>query len=515
MLYLNKYKVYPLKKILLLLLLSTITACNKKTTKTTERLQLEKLPKEKLLQDFDLLAKCLKEAHTGLYWYSTEKQFDSIAVSQRKLIKDSLNNLEFYRIAAPLVAYSKEDHCDIHLDTITFKILKQKGRFFPLDVVYLNKSIYILNNPTPGITIKGHELLEVNGVVIQKVYEKIFNTFAADGFIESSKYRYLDLHSFAIEYAKAIGQPESYSIKVKNTKTNKIQQYNLAAVPLKKLSITTDTLYKDGVVKDYDKPATLEFINSNTAVLSINTFSNSDYEDSGLNFKDFTRQSFTQIRNKNIGNLIIDIRENGGGTEGNEDYLFSFLTDKPYTKYKYVEASAFSYSFYKYSDYSSPEDIKELETDLQKEHYLAEDGRILRKQGIQQPEPLQKQPYKGNIYILTSGWTYSGGAEFSSLMKEHTDAVFIGEEVGGGYIGNTSGYSIILTLPNTGISVDIPILKFVLDVSPKVPFGRGVLPDYEISPTIDDFLKGKDTQMEFALNLANKASKQGQPVQHR
>ncbi len=87
-------------------------------------------------------------------------------------------------------------------------------------------------------------------------------------------------------------------------------------------------------------------------------------------------------------------------------------------------------------------------------------------------------------------------------MKEHTNAVFVGEEVGGGFLGNTSGYSIELTLPNTGIAIDLPLLKFILDVSEgKVPYGRGVIPDHKIEPTISEFLKGYDTPMEYTKKL--------------
>jgi hypothetical protein len=33
------------------------------------------------------------------------------------------------------------------------------------------------------------------------------------------------------------------------------------------------------------------------------------------------------------------------------------------------------------------------------------------------------------------------------------------------------------------------------------PFGRGLLPDYEVRPTIQDFLAGKDVELEFVRKL--------------
>ncbi len=48
---------------------------------------------EALEQDFDLLVSSLKEAHTGLNWYSTYREFDDFCANQRKLLRDRMRNL--------------------------------------------------------------------------------------------------------------------------------------------------------------------------------------------------------------------------------------------------------------------------------------------------------------------------------------------------------------------------------------------------------------------------------------
>lgn len=454
-------------------------------------------------KDFDLLVSSLKEAHTGIYWYSTPAEFEKIVKEQRLKITDSLNGLQFYNIAAPVVAFTKEDHCDISVSEETSAFMKEKGKYLPLSIVNLKNKPYILNNPEPTVAIKGWQLLKINNVKIEEIYKRIFETIGSDGFIEISKYRAMDAHRLALEYARTIDQPDEFVITALNPETGKTKDFILKATSFDKLKAITKTLVKQGIIKQPEIPASLE-IKDKTAILTINTFINESYKEAGMDFKQFVQQSFNTIGKNGIENLIIDVRENGGGNEGYEDYLFSYLTNKPYRKYKYVEVSALSYSFYQYTDYSEEADYKELEADLAKEHQKGSGGRFLRRPGIEQQAPLQPSPFLGNVYVLTSGWTYSGGAEFCSLMKAHTKAVFIGEEVGGGFYGNTSGYGFELTLPNTGLVIDIPVLKFVLDVSSDIPKGRGVLPDYNISPIIQEFLKGKDAEMEFAEKLAVK-----------
>src|SRR3989338_4573641 len=431
---------------LLTILSLLILSPGKQTEKTTNEipsfanLELQKHSLSELQNDFDLLVNSLKEAHTGLYWYSSERQF--------------------YTIVSPIVAFSKEDHCDISLSDDLSKTQKEKGLFVPLIMINLHQKPLILNKPYSGF-----ELIEMNGIKIEDIYRRLFNTFAADGFIQSSKYRYLDLRGFSREYAKVIDQQKENSIVIKNPSTGKTETHKLQSVSYKNLSeLVTQVFNENNIREEIDQPAKLQFQDDNTAILTFRTFSNSDFEEFNMNFETFVDSSFMEISKRKSDNLIIDMRDNGGGSEGNEDYLFSYLTDRPYTKYKHVELSNFSFSFLDFTDYSGMEDKLDLENELKTEHEKLPNGKIYRKAGLYTPEPLKSNPFKGNMYVLTSGWTYSGGAEFSTLMKEYTKAIFIGEETGGGYYGNTSGTSLELTLPNTKLKIDIPILRFVLDV---------------------------------------------------
>jgi hypothetical protein len=82
-------------------------------------------------------------------------------------------------------------------------------------------------------------------------------------------------------------------------------------------------------------------------------------------------------------------------------------------------------------------------------------------------------------------------------------ATFIGQETGGGYLGNTSGYGRNLTLPNSKITIEIPALQFVMNVEPKLPFGSGVKPHYQVIPTINQYINNENVCLEYALRLIN------------
>jgi C-terminal processing protease CtpA/Prc len=117
--------------------------------------------------------------------------------------------------------------------------------------------------------------------------------------------------------------------------------------------------------------------------------------------------------------------------------------------------------------------------------------------GEQKPIP---PIFKGKVYVLINGNSFSGTGECTSLMHYHKKATFIGEECGAGYYGNTSGFMPLLTLPNTKIRVRIPMIRYTMAVS-GYPKNRGIIPEYPVSLTIEDLLNERDTVMEFTINL--------------
>jgi hypothetical protein len=61
-----------------------------------------------------------------------------------------------------------------------------------------------------------------------------------------------------------------------------------------------------------------------------------------------------------------------------------------------------------------------------------------------------------------------------------------------------------LILPNTGIRVRIPLVRYSMAVSGYPP-DRGIIPDYPFSPTIQDLLSGKDVELDFVIDLIEKS----------
>ncbi len=453
-----------------------------------------------LKEDYDLMVSSLKEAHTGLYWYTSYPEFEKIFKENRDKIKEEMHSYVFFRIISLVTAADKEGHSSIGSSKDIGKFYNEQARFLPFGIKVIGKQIYLLNNLNKKKT-KGFIIKEINNINIDSIIKKIFNhtSRSSDGFTVTGKYKGLERFGFSNYYTDYIidFSDRICKLKILNPNTKETEIINLTLVDgngLKKIAKQIPRPIKR-------KKNLFEFStdsSTKTSTLIFNSFSYGRYKKQNLDFRTVVDSLFQIIRKNKTKNLIIDVRNNGGGSEGAEDYLFSYLTEKPYVKYKYVEASSFNYSFIKHTNYK--DDVEELYGMLKEEHYLSKDGRVLRKKDVLPTVLPQKNTFKGEVYILISGKTYSGGSEFASIAKEHSDAIFIGEETGGGFYGQTSGSYVKLTLPNTNMKVRIPLLKFATNFESKnIPFGHGVIPNYKIEQTFEEYENGIDSALNYVL----------------
>jgi hypothetical protein len=462
---------------------------------------LKNLSSKELIQDFDILQNAYYETKVGL-WYNSKFQFDSICNVQKSKITDNMNALDFYKILAPIVAYTKEGHCNIKTSDEIRTYLNQNGTFFPFCVKILDKKVYILND-LENYKTKGLQLTKINDESINVILDKFLSIEPADGFNITSKYRWIE-EAFSKYYARYFEPVKSFKLELVNPKNKEKVVYDIPSYNFKDYIKLYPKIVETIPNYNYKDASSISFdMTSSTAILTVNSFALDSYKDKRNGFKTFLENTFKEISIKKIKHLIIDIRKNEGGEQGMEDHLLSYLIDKKYAKYKYVEIPSFTCSFLEYTDYKNQDAI--LMKELKEDFYETIDGKIINKKGHYEGDKPHKYNFKGDVFVLISGLTFSGGSEFASLAKNYTNAKFIGEETGGGYYGNTSGNFLKLTLPNTKITAGIPICKFVVATNKnETPFGRGLFPDYNVQPTIEEYLNGFDIEMEYTKKLISK-----------
>ena len=114
-----------------------------------------------------------------------------------------------------------------------------------------------------------------------------------------------------------------------------------------------------------------------------------------------------------------------------------------------------------------------------------------------------KNSFTGNIHLLISPAVASAGSLFASMVAGNENTTVIGEETMGGYYGHNGHTQFGYVLPKSKILTEFFIDNIEQDVPSKENqfYNRGIIPDYEIPQTFEDFLSNKDTQMEFVIEL--------------
>jgi C-terminal processing protease CtpA/Prc len=115
----------------------------------------------------------------------------------------------------------------------------------------------------------------------------------------------------------------------------------------------------------------------------------------------------------------------------------------------------------------------------------------------------EKINYKGNVYVLANEHSFSAASLFAALVHKYQRGIIIGRETGNPYHQLFGEKFAHVVLPNSLLVVRIPLVKCVFDSGNDmtIPFGRGVLPDYEVPLNREELEFKNDPFVKKALDL--------------
>lgn len=475
-----------MKPILLLLLLVTRTVLPAQLPSAISVADMQ--------SDFDLLRKSLEEAHGGLYRFSTKQQMDARFDSYRKKIPSLKNQKEFISLLFELIGDLRDGHMRFDIDPGTRASL-DKAKLFPLSLLIEGDHVYVLHNETPSDeTIKpGMELLIVNGKKINDLLEFIYPKLPSDGFMETGKQRRLE-RLFPSYYWLVIGAEEEFTVSGKDANGKTINAKLHGVINSEREKNRNSNPVNATIIKNLaslEGPAeniTLRFPASDIAWIRIRGFQGEQYH----------RQIDSVFRvAKSAKSLILDLRNNGGGADLYGAYLVSKFVSKPFRYFDRIHLTTLTPSFASFND-NMLQDLKNGTVADPKGGFLVT-PKLHAGVGEQQPAA---EPFTGKTFVLINGSTFSTAADVCALMRHLTKAVFIGEETGGGFEGNTSGLNARLQLPHSKLNIRVQMYEYYNAVT-VTERGRGTIPEHKIPRRITDLLQGKDAQLNRAVELSS------------
>lgn len=458
--------------------------------------------KQDLKDDFKYAVELLKKQHPNPYKFTDTVTFN------RKM--DSLmNRLDKDPSLVSALRYSpvqlfNDVHLKLDYDAERVEDVLYAINNFPLATATFKDRI-IVN--TKGATIPfGAEILSINKMPAAKLLSEIGYATYSDGFIKTGADR--TANNLSLFFSLIFPETTSYDIVYKEYGAK-----NAATVQLKAVDAKTgyhsrslaelpfnSFLKRAYITKEYQEK-------ESTAILTVLTF----MLDENAMYKELNN-FFAEVKKRNIKNVIIDIRSNGGGNPNMSALLYSFVALKPFDnvfnyRTKNIQLHESENLLNAYGAKMGEEDIKQTENFL-KQRFDYDSaaafyyGNARLTEGSISNYPPDKNNFKGNVYVLISGGTVSAATYFAALFKNNKRGVLVGTETGSGEASTTAAWFNTYMLPKTKSKLTVPMSE-VYFMKAKEDNGRGCLPDKEVS--FDEFQRyikaGIDPEIGYTLDL--------------
>lgn len=419
-----------------------------------------------LLGDLDYYVHTVYEAHGDPFRRISRADFEKKVDALRRYVLASkegeISTIAWFYRLQELAASMEDGHTNIRFPGGSWGSL---GPMFPFRLKVIDGDVYVIEKWGKDSVPAFAQILEINEVPIDALFERSAKLYSTS--LDHAKAMWFEI-KFSHRLSTYLGLPAPWHVKYRydgEVSTATVEgmssgEYISQWQKLEKSRYREYSLSVDGV---------------GIPVLEIPNFSHGDR----ARYHTFIDAFFA--RHKESEYLVIDLRLNGGGNGDWTYYLLDYLVDGPYLVTKRFD--------FKVSDHLRNSEYAEKAVGGLDG---VENGEYLTVQSDLMWTPhTDENKFHGQVFLLVSERTFSAGVGTAAIFKHHRMGTIIGQETSGRV--KMCSDSVIIELPYSKLRASIPVAIYVL---PGDNPDRGVIPDIEIRPSIEDFRDGIDREME-------------------
>ena len=468
---------------------------------------------QEMKEDLQVFRNIREKANSGFYRYRSKQQIDSMYQWAFSQIEKPLSIVAFDKLVMALTDFEGSNHNNTSLPSHPANYLPKDKGYFPFFLKNIDQRMIV--NYDGGEIPLGSQILSINGQSDKELQKRFSKYCTTDGYNQTAKDKASIERSFGWNYPFEMGIFDQFEITYKKPGSEQIEHITLPSISRaenskryhQRHSAKLDSLTDFNFQEKYS----YQRINEQTVLLNFRIFTmaaNADDPDYQT-FSNYLDSLFRSFKKEHVKNLIIDIRNNPGGNDPNYEKVFTYLTDHSFRENTgaYILFHKLPYPEYYHWNSSDKANQKRELSDLndylsttfsvKQNGYYYQDPQF---NPVYEPNP---DRFEGHIYLIINEDVGSAASHFASLVRGHSKALIVGMETSGGYYGHNGHFPVEYILPNSGIITRFSIVHVTQDAPEKdsQPVGRGIIPDYEVSQSYEDFLRNEDTQMNYVLHL--------------
>jgi C-terminal processing protease CtpA/Prc len=397
-----------------------------------------------LQEDLQTLLATIERVHPDIYAYTTKHVFKQRMDAVLQRLDHSMTPLEFHRLVAPLVSALKSGHTYVALPGWA-EHLKIDGRFYPIDIYWHGEEVILAHYYGPQPLPLGGTIVSINGWPATELLLQLSLYFSAEG-QEGNRFE-LERPALLQQTLWSEFQTADLRLEIRDLE-GRTRQSRIHPITLERGAKEKMPHHDEGLFS-------CRFLTGcQAAVLRIESFGLKHRSE----FERFLVKTFTEIRERRVTKVIIDLRDNGGGASSGVRALLACLTERDIVLQEDESALARAFSTSRVQDLPR---------------------------------------FGGRVFVLIGKRTNSAAVGCAAAIQHYRLGTLVGEETAEHM--QFFGESRKFTLPHSGLIYVVASDRTVL-IGGKGQVG-GLIPDYKVELSRLDTAKGVDAVLEFTLRL--------------
>lgn len=458
---------------------------------------------EQARSDIALMRRALETIHPGLYRRTSRQAMDRALDGLEQGLTGPVSDVDLYRRISRVLAMIRCTHTKADQTDAMETWRRDNPSHLPFRFRLIEGRMLVVSSDSaqPGLP-RGAEIVAINGRGIAQLTAALGAYVPIDGFTEPSRAAYLaddsDLMGADFDhfYPYVFGFPQQFVLRLRDHDRAPVRTVMLAPISFRAWT----RLDNDGQPyrQNFATSTTWRMLGGDVGYLRVDTFVN--YR-SPADAASLYARAFRELRDAGAQKLIIDLRNNGGGSNDAALALIDALAAKPYRYQRAMRLRAVRYG--DLPQYISSWGDREALFNPPMERFApSADGWFDLRPEFAPNELQQRMPaadaFTGAVRVLIGPANASGATMVVAKLDDMGRVRLIGESSGGSADGPTAGTIFNLKLPNSGISVRVPLVFNQMDVAHFDPRG-GVAPDVRVIETVADFRARRDRTLERAV----------------